>query len=101
MSVFTGTKWPEPLIYRGLKVFVPVYGNRGQIVPNICFHGDKMAGTVDIQDFERICPLKAADILFPVSEMGQSNKTLNLHGFGTLFPFLTAGIIWSFLRKKW
>ena len=41
MSVFTGTKWPKPLIHKGLKDFVPVSGNRGQIVPNICFHGAK------------------------------------------------------------
>ena len=29
-----------------------------------------MTGIIDIQGFERICPLKAADILSPVSEMG-------------------------------
>ena len=56
MSVFTGTKWPEPLIYRGLKVFVPVYGNRGQIVPGICLYGDKSQETVDLQGFDGFCP---------------------------------------------
>ena len=38
MSVFTGTKWLKPLIYKALKGFVPNFDKLSPFVPGICLH---------------------------------------------------------------